>query len=119
MAPMTRSNKRLLRWGTATAATLMMAGAFAGRAHADEIVDICPSGTSGVATTVTTCAFADNVRAVWAAQGGPSVVTVYSPVTDNVYTMYCDPTRTMRFNNGMVKYAVRCVGGNNAEVWLW
>jgi len=96
-----------------------MAGATAGRAHADETVDICPSGSSGVATTVTSCAFADNVRAVWSAQGGPSVVTVYSPVTDGIYTMYCDPSHIIRFNNGVTKYAVRCAGGNAAVVWVW
>ena len=116
----TRSNRRLLTWGTGAAVALMMGAALASPdARADETVGICPSGFSGVATTVTSCDFADNVRAVWAAQGGPSVVAVYSPVTGDIYRMYCDPTRLMRFNNGIVKNAVRCAGGNNAVVWVW
>jgi hypothetical protein len=40
-------------------------------AHADEGFIMCPSGHDGVATEVTSCAFADNVRRAWLDQYGP------------------------------------------------
>jgi hypothetical protein len=87
-------------------------------AHADWGFIMCPSGHDGVATEVTSCAFADNVRRAWLDQYGP-VVLAYSPVTGNVYDMQCAGGFTAHMNNGMVIDAVRCVGGNNAVVVLW
>jgi len=78
----------------------------------------CPSGRDGVATSVTSCEFADNVRRAYLDQGGP-VVMAYSPVTGNVYNMQCVSGFTAHMNNGLVVDAVRCVGGNNAVVVLW
>jgi hypothetical protein len=83
-----------------------------------EVFIMCPSGHDGVATDVTSCEFADNVRRAWLTQYGP-VVMAYSPVTGNVYDMQCAGGFTAHMNNGMVVDAVRCVGGNNAVVVLW
>lgn len=90
------------------------------RAYADEDVAVCPSGYAGVATSVTSCAFADSVRAVWASEGGPSVLNVFSPVTGDTYTMYCNAAHRIYLHaSGAIKYAARCVGGNDAVVWIW
>lgn len=69
--------------GSAATALTM---ATAAPAHADELFIGCPSGHSGVATTVTSCAFAENVRYNYIAQGG-QIVTAYSPVTGRYYNM--------------------------------
>ena len=45
---------------------------------------------AGIASSVTTCEFAANVRYAWFHQPGP-VVEAYSPVTGQVYTMQCGP----------------------------
>jgi hypothetical protein len=86
-------------------------------AHADVFI-ACPSGRDGVATAVTSCEFADNVRRAYFAQYGP-VVLAYSPVTGSVYDMQCASGFTAHMDNGLVVDAVRCVGGNNAVVVLW
>lgn len=97
--------------------TLVVSVNTASMAHADVFI-MCPSGHDGVATDVTSCEFADNVRRAWLSQYGP-VVMAYSPVTGNVYDMQCAGGFTAHMNNGMVVDAVRCVGGNNAVVVLW
>lgn len=67
--------------GGAAAATATGALLFgAAPAQADEGFIRCPSGRTGVATSVTSCAFADDVRFSYLSQGGP-VVEAYSPVT--------------------------------------
>lgn len=86
-------------------------------AHADVFIG-CPSGRDGIATSVTSCEFADNVRRAWLDQYGP-VVLAYSPVTGNVYDMQCAGGFTAHMDNGLVVDAVRCVGGNNAVVVVW
>lgn len=53
---------------------------------------------------VTSCAFAANVRDEFRSSGGSSVIQVFSPVTQQSYTMYCSggaPT-TCRGGNGAV-----------------
>jgi hypothetical protein len=87
-------------------------------AHADSSFDICPSGRSGIATSVTSCPFADNVRRAYFNQGGSTVVA-YSPVTGQSYVMDCVSGYVAHFNNGTVRTAVKCYGGNNAEVVVW
>jgi len=87
-------------------------------ARADELFITCPSGRSGVATTVTSCEFADNVRMNFFRQGGP-LVTTYSPVTGQYYTMQCSGGFTAHLNNGAYVSSARCVGGNNAVVIVW
>jgi hypothetical protein len=59
--------------------------------------------------SVTSCPFAENVESAWNSSGdsGSGTVAVYSPVTDQTYTMYCTPSDT--------SYEV-CTGGNNAYV---
>jgi hypothetical protein len=57
------------------------------RAHA-EVIDLCPSGVSGVASPATTCGFADNVRSAFYGQPGWTVLA-YSPATRGVYVMTC------------------------------
>lgn len=79
---------------------------------------ICPSGHAGVATTVTSCAFADNVRRSYLIQGGPEVLA-YSPVTGETYTMDCVGGFTAHLSDGEVLQAVRCTGGNDAVVVVW
>ena len=75
----------------------------------------CPSGHSGVATTVTSCAFAENVRYSYLGQYG-QVITAYSPVTGMYYNMQCAPGFIAHLNYGPTVPSVRCVGGNNAVV---
>lgn len=79
---------------------------------------ICPSGHSGVATTVTSYAFAENVRRAYLIQGGPEVLA-YSPVTGETYTMECIDGFTAHLSGGEVVQAARCAGGNNAVVVVW
>ena len=74
--------------------------------------DVCPSGMSGVSTADTSCAFADNVRWAWYSQPG-TIVTAYSPVTHQAYTMQCTPTTTTFWT-----VAKRCVGVNGYGVGL-
>src|SRR5258705_88718 len=60
-----------------------------GTAHAyGEEFLVCPDGHSGIATTVTSCPFAENVRVAWFTQPG-QVVEAYSPVTGTFYDMQC------------------------------
>jgi hypothetical protein len=92
-----------------SAAAVIATGALlfaAAPAHAD-VFTVCPSGMSGVSTADTSCAFADNVRFAWYAQPG-SIVTAYSPVTQQTYTMQCTPTSTTFWAE-----AKRCVGVNS------
>lgn len=79
---------------------------FAAPAGAEEFT-VCPSGMSGVTTEDTSCAFADNVRYSWYAQPG-AIVTAYSPVTRQAYTMQCTATGTTFWRE-----AKRCVGVNS------
>ena len=83
----------------------------AGTASADKFT-VCPSGMSGVSTDDTSCAFADNVRWAWYSQPG-NIVTAYSPVTHQSYTMQCTPTATTFWS-----VAKRCVGVNSYGVGL-
>ena len=85
--------------------------AVASPASAD-VFTVCPSGMSGVSTGDTSCAFADNVRWAWYSQPG-SIVTAYSPVTHQSYTMQCTSTAT-----NFWPVAKRCVGVNSYGVGL-
>ena len=91
----------------ALAASLLLASP----ASAD-VFTVCPSGMSGVATDDTSCAFADNVRWAWYSQPG-TIVTAYSPVTHQSYTMQCTSTAT-----NFWPVAKRCVGVNSYGVGL-
>src|ERR1700748_1235134 len=86
-------------------------------ARADVFIP-CPSGRDGIATPVTSCEFADNVRSAYLGRYGP-LIKAYSPVTGNVYEMQCAGGFTAQMNNGVVVDAARCVGGNNAVVVVW
>lgn len=79
---------------------------------------ICPDGHTGVATSVTSCQFAVNVRYGYLRQGGPTVIA-YSPVTGETYEMQCHAGFTSHLSNGQTVDSVRCVGGNDAVVILW
>lgn len=79
---------------------------------------ICPDGHSGVATGVTSCQFAMNVRDSYLRQRGPTVIA-YSPVTDDTYEMDCRTGYSATLANGTTVDSVRCTGGNNAVVILW
>lgn len=99
------------------AAALAAAVALSPPAAADNFI-MCPSGTSGVLTNVTSCAFADNVARALHASGGP-VVYAYSPVTGATYTMSCSGPIPTNFTNGAVVRGYQCNGGNNAGVVVW
>ncbi len=72
--------------------TVLAGLALAPTAGADDFT-VCPSGVTGVATDDTSCAFAENVRSAWGARPGP-VVTAFSPVTEQSYSMQCAATVT-------------------------
>lgn len=78
-----------------------------------ETFDVCPSGVTGVATSDTSCAFADNVRAAFYTQPGWTVYA-YSPVTGKFYTLTCAKavTTTAWWS------PKRCFGINDAGVAL-
>lgn len=101
-------------------AAVLAAGALAAAplAQADETVTVCPDGRSGVAQGQTSCPFAHNVRSAYFSQGGP-VVLAYSPVTGELYRMQCGTGYQINTTSGMSVNAVRCVGGDNAVVWVW
>ncbi|MGV9710006.1 hypothetical protein ACWDTI_05020 [Gordonia sp. NPDC003424] len=82
-----------------------------------ELFTVCPSGRVGVATSVTSCAFADNVGSAYRSTGS-SVITAYSPVTGQNYTMSGDSI-TITFSSGGSTVGMRYVGGNNAVVIAW
>ncbi|BAX91562.1 hypothetical protein [Mycobacterium shigaense] len=84
----------------------------------DETFLLCPDGHTGVATNVTSCQFAMNVRSSYLSQGGPTVIA-YSPVTGDSYQMDCHTGYTSHLNTGRTVDSVRCAGGNNAVVILW
>lgn len=94
-----------------TAGTVGIGGAALPTANAEEFT-VCPSGRTGVATDDTSCAFAENVRSAWLAQPG-NVVTAFSPVTQQTYTMQCASTVTDSW-----PVAERCVGVNSYGVGL-
>ena len=112
---MSKISKAALVGGAAAAAIAATVGV---AAPANAIVDnflVCPSRHSGIATTVTSCPFAENVRYAYLTQYG-QVVTAYSPVTGMAYNMQCAPGFIAELNDGRTVPSVRCVGGNNAVV---
>jgi hypothetical protein len=46
-------------------------------------------------------------------------VVAYSPVTGQAYVMSCIPGYTASFSDGSSRVAVKCYGGNDAEVVVW
>jgi hypothetical protein len=97
-------------------------------AHAySELFVPCPAtfsgggypSASGIASTVTSCPFAENVRYNYIVSGGMSVINAYSPAMGEVYTMQCGTGFTAHLSNGMTVNSVRCVGGNDAVVVLY
>lgn len=89
------------------------------QAQADGIFIACPDGHSGVATPVTSCAFAANVARAYFGSYGATLVNAYSPVTGQVYTMQCAGGFTADLSSGWSVRAARCVGGNNAVVIVY
>ena len=106
-----RTMKKALAAAALGAAVALGSLVGAGTASADNFT-VCPSGISGVSTDDTSCAFADNVRWAWYSQPG-NIVTAYSPVTHQSYTMQCTPTATTFWPE-----AKRCVGVNSYGVGL-
>ena len=98
---------------TATGALLFGAAP----AQADDGFLSCGAG-AGIASSVTSCEFAQNVRYAWFHQPG-RIIEAYSPVTGMYYSMYCDPNYTARMDTGRVYDSVHCEGGNNAVVVIW
>lgn len=89
-------------------------------AGATEPVYVCPGGVSGVATTVTSCQFAQNVRASYFEQGQGRYIQAYSPVTGDMYDMSCVPGMSITLNSWPWEaVAARCAGGSDAVVWIW
>lgn len=110
--------KALLFLGLTTCWLIPMVGFLVVPARADAPFVMCPSGRAGVATSVTSCAFADNVRRGYLAQGNGEVIA-YSPVTDAVYDMWCQPGYRAAFSSGVVVTSALCIGGSNAAVVVW
>lgn len=106
--------KQIITTALAVAAALL---GQAPPAHADFVFDVCPSGRSGIATTVTSCPFADDVRASYFARPG-LFIEAYSPVTGQVYDMECNSNTVATLNIGR-RLAVTCNGGNDAVVVFW
>lgn len=96
----------------------ILAASITAPSRADITFVTCPSGNSAIATTVTSCPFADEVRYSYFTQGGPSI-TAFSPVTGRSYRMYCGSGYTATMNTGLQHVAVRCDGGTNATVVFW
>lgn len=89
-------------------------------ARAEETFIVCSNtGHAAIASPVTSCLFAENVRAVWLDQGGPADVEVVSPVTGMMYDMHCSDGYLAHLNSGMTVPSVRCVGGNDAVVIIF
>ncbi|MCT7369417.1 hypothetical protein [Mycolicibacterium llatzerense] len=86
--------------------------------RADTPFVMCPGGRAGVATVFTSCAFAENVRRGYLSHGGGEVIA-YSPVTDALYDMWCQPGYQAAFDNGAVVTSAICTGGSNAAVVVW
>ena len=99
--------------GAAGIGAAVIAGSLLGAGSASaENFTVCPSGMSGVSTDDTSCAFADNVRWAWYSQPG-TIVTAFSPITNQTYTMQCTSTATTFW-----PIAKRCVGVNSYGVGL-
>ena len=67
---------------------------------------------------MTSCAFADNVRYSYLTQPG-QVVTAYSPVTGQYYTMQCAEGFRAYLNNGTTVRSARCVGWSMTTPMSW
>jgi len=68
----------------------------------------CPGTSDLTVGPVTSCAFAQNVRDAYnasGASGGPNNIDVFSPTTNQTYSMFC--------TGGAPHH---CTGGNNASV---
>ena len=113
--------KKIISGGIAAlAATTGIAVFPAAPAHADDVVfTMCPSGREGVVGGHTTCAFAENVRAVFYASGMSNDFIAYSPVTGERYEMICAGRFPAHFIDGETLISTRCFGGTNAEVVIW
>ena len=71
-----------------------------------------------MATAVTSCAFAHNVRLAYYGQPGP-LYLAYSPVTEQVYSMQCQAGFITYFLTGQVMATTRCMNSTNAVVYVW
>jgi hypothetical protein len=80
--------------------------AIAYEAPAGTVSNETPCGGGLAVGPHTTCAFAENVRSAYDANG-PGTVVVYSPVTQQTYAMTCSTATT-----------VVCTGGNDASVYF-
>jgi hypothetical protein len=109
--------KKMIVGGLAAAA-VALGLATAGPANAITETFLPCGGGAGVATSVTSCGFAQNVRWAYFHQLGP-VVTAYSPAMDQYYNMQCQAGFVATFGNGMSVNSARCVGGDNAVVVVW
>jgi hypothetical protein len=109
--------KKVILGGLAAGA-VALGLATAGSANAITETFLPCGGGAGVATTVTSCCFAQNVRAAYFTQPGPAA-TACSPAMDRYYNMQCQAGFVATFSNGMSVNSARCVGGDNAVVVVW
>lgn len=108
------------RWFVAgLAAGAALTGILAPQAHADGTFVMCPDGREGVIGDNTTCAFAENVRKTFYLQEMPRDFTTWSPVTGQAYQMDCGGIIPAHFADGETLKAIRCYGGDGAEVVIW
>lgn len=102
----------------AAATTALFAGSQAD-AKAEYQFTVCGSGYSGVATSVTSCAFADSARSTWYAEGGPGYMVAYSPTTGLTYGMNCQADQIITLAYQGQRLGVLCQGGHGAAVVFW
>jgi hypothetical protein len=108
----THNRKKMIASALGAAAAAVAAPALlftgAGTAQAQELTD-CGDRTS--VGPDTSCPFAENVREQYRRfeQGGSATIDVYSPVTQETYTMNC-------VRVGINNNYVNCRGGNDAVV---
>ena len=74
--------------------------------------------SSGVASGVTSCEFAANVRTAYLANG-TNQFWAYSPITTLTYLMNCAQGQRFFFDSGQTEIGTVCVGGDDAVVVFW
>lgn len=93
--------------------------ATAPRAHADNGFIMCPDGREGVIGGNTSCEFAQNVRKEFFLLHQSRNFAAVSPITGRTYGMDCGGVIPAHFADGQTLNAIRCYGGEGAEVVIW
>lgn len=84
----------------------------------DDKFEVC-GRHAGRATTITSCKFSNAVSNEQRSSGRMVLEQVYSPVTHKPYDMTCAEGFRVVFRDGSDAPAIRCFGGNHAEVLIF